>query len=52
MKDDQQIVEIMIQIAVISCWLRDHPHADREARHDKIQELAALNEQLDNLEKD
>lgn len=34
------------QIADLEHWLREHPHACLEARHDMIARLHELNEQL------
>ena len=35
------------QIAEVEDWLREHPYAERFARHDMILKLADLKEQLD-----
>lgn len=39
------------QIEALQHWLREHPNAPLEARHDKIMQLAELKEQLENLNK-
>ena len=38
------------QIAEVEDWLREHPNADRFARHDMIVKLADLKEELETEE--
>lgn len=40
------MAELHQEIAQIEDWLREHPHADWVARHDKIVRLRELNEEL------
>lgn len=38
--------DIHHEIETVSVWLRDHPHADKEARWDMIARLRDLNDKL------
>lgn len=41
--------QLQAQIEVLQVWLRDHPNAPLEARHDKIIELGQLKTDLETL---
>ncbi len=41
--------DLYAQIAIIENWLRDHPHADREARWEMTSRLREINEKLNKL---